>query len=188
MKISVSVWVARPIADVWQGWNTPASIMAWNAASPQWHCPQSRVDLRVGGRFCHHMAARDGSTGFDFEGTFTEVTAPTGLGYVMDDGREVSVRFVAEQGAPGWRSCSMPSPCTAANSSGRGGRASWITSSAIWKPPADPCGAPRKNHRKLAVVFLWRSPGARRGGEGGHSSMSSSTRMALSPPHSRGAW
>ncbi|MDX7598236.1 SRPBCC domain-containing protein [Aeromonas caviae] len=49
MKISVSVWVARPIADVWQGWNTPASIMAWNAASPQWHCPQSRVDLRVGG-------------------------------------------------------------------------------------------------------------------------------------------
>ena len=98
MKISVSVWVARPIADVWQGWNTPASIMAWNAASPQWHCPQSRVDLRVGGRFCHHMAARDGSTGFDFEGTFTEVTAPTGLGYVMDDGREVSVRFVAEQG------------------------------------------------------------------------------------------
>ncbi|MGU5615008.1 MULTISPECIES: SRPBCC domain-containing protein [Aeromonas] len=52
----------------------------------------------MGGRFCHHMAARDGSTGFDFEGTFTEVTAPTGLGYVMDDGREVSVRFVAEQG------------------------------------------------------------------------------------------
>ena len=49
MNISVSVWVARPIADVWQGWNTPASIMAWNAASPQWHCPQSRVDLRVGG-------------------------------------------------------------------------------------------------------------------------------------------
>lgn len=185
MKISVSVWVARPIADVWQGWNTPASIMAWNAASPQWHCPQSRVDLRVGGRFCHHMAARDGSTGFDFEGTFTEVTAPTGLGYVMDDGREVSVRFVAEQG--GTR-VEERFDAESLHSGGRGGRASWITSSAIWNPSADPCGAPRKNHRKLAVVFLWRSPGARRGGEGGHSSMSSSTRMALSPPHSRGAW
>ena len=98
MKISISVWVARPIAAVWQGWNTPASIMAWNAASPEWHCPSSRVDLRVGGRFCHHMAARDGSMGFDFEGTFTEVTAPTGLGYVMDDGRAVSVRFVEELG------------------------------------------------------------------------------------------
>ena len=99
MKISVSVLVERPLAEVWQGWNTPASIMAWNAASPQWHCPQSRVALRVGGRFCHHMAARDGSMGFDFEGTFTEVPAPTGLSYVMDDGREVSVRFVEEQGS-----------------------------------------------------------------------------------------
>ena len=99
MKISVSVLVERPLAEVWQGWNTPASIMARNAASPQWHCPHRRGELRVGGRFCHHMAARDGSMGFDFEGTFTEVTAPTGLSYVMDDGREVSVRFVEEQGS-----------------------------------------------------------------------------------------
>ncbi|USV59299.1 SRPBCC family protein [Aeromonas encheleia] len=99
MKISVSVRIERPLAAVWKGWNTPASIMAWNAASPEWHCPSSRVDLRVGGRFCHHMAARDGSMGFDFEGTFTEVTPPTLLGYVMDDGRAVRVRFVEEQGS-----------------------------------------------------------------------------------------
>lgn len=98
MKISVSVLIERPLAEVWLGWNTPASIMEWNAASPQWHCPQSLVDLRAGGRFCHHMAARDGSMGFDFEGTFTEIRAPTGLRYVMDDGREVSVQFVEEQG------------------------------------------------------------------------------------------
>ena len=65
MTISVSVRVERPIALVWEGWNIPASIMAWNAASPEWHCPGSRVDLRIGGRFCHRMAARDGSMGFD---------------------------------------------------------------------------------------------------------------------------
>ena len=99
MKISVSVRVERPLALVWEGWNTPASIMAWNAASPEWHCPGSRVDLRIGGRFCHRMAARDGSMGFDFEGTFTEVVPPTSLGYVMDDGRAVRVRFVEEQGS-----------------------------------------------------------------------------------------
>ena len=99
MKISVSVRIERPLAEVWEGWNTPVSIMAWNAASPEWHCPGSRVDLRVGGRFCHHMTARDGSMGFDFEGTFTEVTPPTLLGYVMDDGRAVRVRFVEEQGS-----------------------------------------------------------------------------------------
>ncbi|QHQ51453.1 SRPBCC family protein [Aeromonas media] len=98
MKISVSVRVERPIVLVWEGWNTPASIMAWNAASPEWHCPGSRVDLRIGGRFYHRMAARDGSMGFDFEGTFTEVVPPTSLGYVMDDGRTVRVRFVEEQG------------------------------------------------------------------------------------------
>lgn len=106
MKISVSVWVDSPLAAVWQGWNTPASIMVWNAASEDWHTDSSRVDLRVGGRFCHHMAARDGSIGFDFEGTFTAVVPPTGLNggqntglsYVMDDGRAVDVHFVEEQG------------------------------------------------------------------------------------------
>ena len=106
MKISVSVWVERPLATVWQGWNTPASIMGWNAASEDWHTDSSRVDLRVGGRFCHHMAARDGSIGFDFEGTFTSVVPPaglnggqnTGLSYVMDDGRAVSVQFREEAG------------------------------------------------------------------------------------------
>ncbi|MGY3857994.1 SRPBCC domain-containing protein [Aeromonas intestinalis] len=101
MKISVSVWVKRPLATVWQGWNTPASIMAWNAASEDWHTDSSRVDLRVGGRFCHHMAARDGSIGFDFEGTFTAVDPPGLLDYVMDDGREVQVRF--REGAGGTR-------------------------------------------------------------------------------------
>ncbi|WP_425935593.1 SRPBCC family protein [Aeromonas rivipollensis] len=98
MKISVSVRVERPLTLVWEGWNTPASIMAWNAASPEWHCPSSRVDLRVGGLFCHRMAALDGSMEFDFEGTFTEVVPPTALGYVMDDGRAVRVTFVEEQG------------------------------------------------------------------------------------------
>lgn len=99
MKINVSVRVARSIASVWQGWNDPASIMQWNAASEDWHTDASRVDLRVGGRFCHHMAARDGSLGFDFEGTFTAVEAPTLLRYVMDDGRSVTVYFKEEAGA-----------------------------------------------------------------------------------------
>lgn len=70
----------------------------WNAASSDWHTTGSRVDLVVGGRFCHHMAAKDGSAGFDFTGTFTRVEAPTRLSFVMDDGREVDVQFASEPG------------------------------------------------------------------------------------------
>lgn len=54
--------------------------------------------LGGGGRFCHHMAAKDGSAGFDFTGTFTRVEAPTRLSFVMDDGREVDVQFASEPG------------------------------------------------------------------------------------------
>lgn len=133
MKISVSVWVKSPLATVWQCWNTPASIMAWNAASEDWHTDSSRVDLRVGGRFCHHMAARDGSIGFDFEGTFTAVDPPGLLDYVMDDGREVQVRFREGAGEPGWRRCSTPNPSIAKGCNEPAGRASSTTSSGIWK-------------------------------------------------------
>ncbi len=171
MKISVSVWVARPIADVWQGWNTPASIMAWNAASPQWHCPQSRVDLRVGGRFCHHMAARDGSTGFDFEGTFTEVVPLTSLGYVMDDGRAVRVTFVEEQGGTRVHE-EFDAESEHSGEQQRAGWQSILDNLTLY--------GKRVLRRAFRSTFSCPAPG--------YSSISSSTRMALSPPHSRGAW
>jgi uncharacterized protein YndB with AHSA1/START domain len=39
------------------------------------------------------MEAKDGSAGFDFEGTFTKVIPEEHLAYVMSDGRKVSVEF-----------------------------------------------------------------------------------------------
>jgi uncharacterized protein YndB with AHSA1/START domain len=39
------------------------------------------------------MAARDGSEGFDFTGTYTQVLPGRLIEYTMDDGRKVSVRF-----------------------------------------------------------------------------------------------
>lgn len=44
--------------------------MQWNQASPDWHCPSASIDLRVVGRHVARMAARDGSFGFDYEGTY----------------------------------------------------------------------------------------------------------------------
>ncbi|WP_348686320.1 SRPBCC domain-containing protein [Aeromonas bestiarum] len=98
MKIRIEARIEQEIDAVWWAWNDPDCVVKWNAASDEWHTTRSRVDLVVGGRFCHHMAARDGSAAFDFEGTFTLVEAPTRLAYVMDDGRAVDVRFVEEQG------------------------------------------------------------------------------------------
>ncbi|SIP99161.1 SRPBCC family protein [Aeromonas hydrophila] len=98
MKISIKAHIEQEIEAVWWAWNDPDCIARWNAASSDWHTTGSRVDLVVGGRFCHHMAAKDGSAGFDFTGTFTRVEAPTRLSFVMDDGREVDVQFASEPG------------------------------------------------------------------------------------------
>ncbi|MGH8491610.1 MAG: SRPBCC family protein [Moraxellaceae bacterium] len=93
LKITVQTTVNASLERVWSAWTTPADINQWNAASDDWHNPSSRNDLKVGGRFCYRMEARDGSMGFDFEGTYTRVEPEQLIEYVMDDGRAVSIRF-----------------------------------------------------------------------------------------------
>lgn len=98
MHLTVTALVTVPPAAAWRVYTTPEFITRWNAASDDWHCPAATLDLRIGGRFCYSMAARDGSVSFDFEGTFTEVTDATRLAYRMDDGRVAGVDFVPEAG------------------------------------------------------------------------------------------
>lgn len=73
MKIVVSTLVAAPLHDVWHAYTTPADIMVWNTASPDWHTTAATVDLRPGGQFSSRMEAKDGSFGFDFAGEYTRV-------------------------------------------------------------------------------------------------------------------
>ena len=73
MKITVETNVAAPIEEVWRAYTTPADIKQWNAASDDWHTPAATVDLRVGGTFSSRMEAKDGSMGFDFQGTYTKI-------------------------------------------------------------------------------------------------------------------
>ena len=73
MKIVVSTVIAAPLNQVWRAYTTPEDIKAWNTASPDWHTTSATVDLRPGGRFCSRMEAKDGSFGFDFEGTYTRI-------------------------------------------------------------------------------------------------------------------
>ena len=112
MKITVESLVRAPLAVVWVAYTKPADIIAWNAASDDWHTTASTVDLRVGGAYSSRMEARDGSFGFDFTGTYSEVETERRLAYDMgdrvaeidflpqDDGVLVRVTFDAENENP----------------------------------------------------------------------------------------
>lgn len=95
MHITVETTIAAPIEAVWQAWTTPADIVQWNAASPDWHTTRASVDLRVGGAFSSRMEAKDGSFGFDFEGEYTKVVPQKLLEYTFG-GRVGLVEFSEE--------------------------------------------------------------------------------------------
>ncbi len=122
MQIVVETTVNAPIAQVWRAYTTPEDIKQWNAASDDWHTTAATVDLRVGGAFSSRMEAKDGSFGFDFAGTYTEVVPHARIAYAFGDrsaevsfaqgpgGVTVTVRFDAEtthspeQQHEGWQS------------------------------------------------------------------------------------
>jgi uncharacterized protein YndB with AHSA1/START domain len=91
--IIVDVTVEAPVEKVWECWTEPKHIMQWNTASDDWHTPRATTDLKEGGTFTARMEAKDGSTGFDFQGTFKKVVPHKKLEYVMEDGRMVSITF-----------------------------------------------------------------------------------------------
>src|SRR5262245_33723801 len=94
MKITVETLVNAKPEKIWDAWNTPADIKVSNAAQEDWHTTTSTIDLREGGKFLSRMEARDGSVGFDFEGTYTRIVPNKVIEYRMSDGREVKVEFV----------------------------------------------------------------------------------------------
>ncbi len=93
MKITINSVVNAPINTVWEAWNSPEDIKQWNAAHESWHTTNSTVDLREGGKFSSRMEAKDGSAGFDFEGTYTRIVPHKTIECVIADGREVKTDF-----------------------------------------------------------------------------------------------
>ena len=94
--LTVEAMINAPVAKVWEYWSTPAHIMKWNSASPDWHTPKAENDLREGGSFVSRMEARDGSMGFDFGGIYDTVKKHEVIAYTMGDGRKVRVDFTAD--------------------------------------------------------------------------------------------
>jgi uncharacterized protein YndB with AHSA1/START domain len=97
-KITVEATVNAPVEKVWQAWNNPTDIMKWNTPDPSWHTPRSENDLRVNGKFKNRMEAKDGSFGFDFEGTYDKVNLYKEIAYTMPDGRTATTLFADNGG------------------------------------------------------------------------------------------
>ena len=97
-RITIQNKVKSPASKVWKLWTKPEHIVKWNTASPDWHTTRAENDLRHGGKFLSRMEAKDGSFGFDFEGTYNEVKPEKRIAYTLGDGRKVEVDFKNQDG------------------------------------------------------------------------------------------
>lgn len=93
MRIDIEATVGASKDHVFECYTEPKHIVKWNFAEESWHCPSASNDMRVGGIYEARMEARDGSMGFDLRATYTQIDPGTSFTYVLEDDREVSVRF-----------------------------------------------------------------------------------------------
>jgi uncharacterized protein YndB with AHSA1/START domain len=94
--ITIRTTVHAPVEKVWQLWTDPEHIMNWNYATSDWHTPYASNDLRKEGNFLYRMEDKKGTTGFDFEGTYTELLPYEKIEFRMTDGRYVTVEFIPD--------------------------------------------------------------------------------------------
>lgn len=95
--ITVEALINAPIKKVWECFTKPEHIVNWNFASDDWHCPNAINDFRTGGKFSWRMEAKDGSMGFDFGGTYTEIKNFETIKYQIGDGRNVELNFSVQK-------------------------------------------------------------------------------------------
>jgi uncharacterized protein YndB with AHSA1/START domain len=93
LKITIETLIKSDLETVWAAWSNSEDVMQWNAASDDWHTTKSTVDLRDGGAFSSRMEAKDGSAGFDFNGTYDRIVDQSEIEYTLVDGRMVKIEF-----------------------------------------------------------------------------------------------
>jgi uncharacterized protein YndB with AHSA1/START domain len=96
MKITVETKIKAPLKTIWELWTGVEHIEKWNNASADWHTPTAVNNLKIAGGFSYRMEARDGSFGFDFSGTYTNIELYKKIEYKLDDGRMVRIDFIEE--------------------------------------------------------------------------------------------
>lgn len=96
--LTVQATVNASATKTWKIFTDPDHIIKWNQASPDWHSPWSKNDLRVGGAFSTRMEAKDGSMGFEFAGIYDAVDENKYIEYTLGDSRKVTITFTEENG------------------------------------------------------------------------------------------
>ncbi len=91
--ITIEITIRKSVSKVWEYFTEPEHITQWNFASPEWTCPNAKNDVQIGGEFNYRMEAKDQSFGFDFKGTYDEVSLFEKIKYHLEDGRNVEVLF-----------------------------------------------------------------------------------------------
>lgn len=91
--ITIEITILKSVSKVWEYFTEPEHITQWNFASPEWTCPNAKNDVQIGGEFNYRMEAKDQSFGFDFKGTYDEVSLFEKIKYHLEDGRNVEVLF-----------------------------------------------------------------------------------------------
>jgi len=94
-SVTVEATVNAPVEKVWLYWTSPEHITKWNNASDDWHTPYAENDLKVGGKFLSRMEAKDGSSSFDFTGSYDIVQINELIEYKIEDGRKVKIIFTS---------------------------------------------------------------------------------------------
>ena len=97
--ITVRAVINAPVEQVWKLYTEPEHVMKWNNSSNDWHTPRAENDLKVGGKFLYRMEAKDGSSGFDFDGTYEQVKTNELIVYSISDGRKVEAIFTKNDNA-----------------------------------------------------------------------------------------
>jgi len=91
--LTAEVEINAPIETVWARWTEPEHIMQWNNPSEEWRNSKVENDLQAGGRFLFAMELKDGSSRFDFKGTYDEVKIHELISYTLDDDRRSTITF-----------------------------------------------------------------------------------------------
>ena len=92
-KITIVSEIAAPVERVWEAYTRPEAVTQWNFASNDWCCTRAEADLKVGGKYCARMEAKDGSFGFNFEGVYEQVELHKAITLLMTDGRKARTTF-----------------------------------------------------------------------------------------------
>ncbi len=92
-KVTAETLVNDSIEKVWEFWTEPQHIKRWNNISEDWHTPKAENDMRIGGKLLLRMEAKDGSDGFDYEGTYDDILTNERISYTTSDGRKVTNSF-----------------------------------------------------------------------------------------------